>query len=89
MANALTSVTQTIPAAPVQTEAAPKPASASQKSAAVPTSPISKDTVQISTAAQTALKESQETRAQTAKEAAGGDRQAQRLLAKETAAKKV
>jgi len=34
------------------------------------------------------LQESQETQAQTTKEAQGGDRQAQVLLAKETAAKK-
>ena len=88
MTHALTTVTQTVPTAPGQTEAAPKTASASQKSARVVTSPISKDTVQISAAAQTALQESQETKAQTTKEAAGGDHQAQRLLAKETAAKK-
>jgi hypothetical protein len=46
-----------------------------------------KDTVQISTAAQTALQESKESQAQTAKEAAHGDRQAVKLLAKETARK--
>jgi hypothetical protein len=46
-----------------------------------------KDTVQISTAAQTALQESKESQAQTAKEAAHGDRQAVKLLAKETAKK--
>jgi hypothetical protein len=46
-----------------------------------------KDTVQISTAAQTALQESRETQAQTAQEAAHGDRQAVKLLAKETASK--
>jgi hypothetical protein len=46
-----------------------------------------KDTVQISTAAQTALQESKESQAQTAKEAAHGDRQAAKLLAKETAKK--
>ncbi len=45
------------------------------------------DTVQISTAAQTALQESKETQAQTAQEAAHGDRQAVKLLAKETARK--
>lgn len=88
MANAITSAIQAAPIAPVQTMAAAKTASANQKSAPQ-TSPIPKDTVQISNAAQTALQESQETQAQTAKEAVGGDRQAQRLLAKETAAKKV
>jgi len=46
------------------------------------------DTVQISSAAQAATKEMLETAAQTAKEAAGGDHQAQRLLAKEAAAAK-
>ena len=46
-----------------------------------------KDTVQISTAAQTALQESKESQAQTATEAAHGDRQAVKLLAKETAKK--
>jgi hypothetical protein len=48
------------------------------------------DTVQLSQAAQAALaalKEIAETSAQTTEEAAGGDRQAQRLLAKEAEAK--
>ena len=48
--------------------------------ASVPT-----DTVTISSAAQAAQKELSETPAQTAIEASGGDRQAQRLLAKEAA----
>jgi len=55
----------------------------SQASSAAPV-----DTVQISNNAQAALKEILETSAQTAKEAANGDHQAQRLLAKETAARK-
>jgi hypothetical protein len=42
-----------------------------------------KDTIKISQAAQTALQEAQETQAQTTKEAASGDRQAQRLLSQE------
>jgi len=46
------------------------------------------DSVQISSAAQAALKETLETSAQTAREAAGGDRQAQRLIARESAAEK-
>lgn len=49
-----------------------------------------KDTVQLSAAAkaiQATFQEAIETPAQTAKEAAGGDRQAKRLLAKEAAAK--
>jgi hypothetical protein len=45
------------------------------------------DTVQISNAAQTALQESKETQVQTLQEAAHGDRQAVKLLAKETASK--
>jgi hypothetical protein len=45
-------------------------------------------TVQISNAARQMLQETTETPAQTAKEAAGGDRQAQRLLAKEAATEK-
>jgi len=43
------------------------------------------DSVQISSAAQAALKEATETQAETMKEARGGDHQAQRLLAKEQA----
>jgi len=50
--------------------------------------PLPKDTVRISATAQ-ALKEATENPAQTAKEAAGGDQQAKRLLAKETADKAV
>jgi len=44
-------------------------------------------TVQLSSAAQAALREAMETPAQTAKEAGTGDAQAKRLLAKEAAAK--
>ena len=43
------------------------------------------DSVQISAAAQVALKEAMETQAQTIREATSGDHQAQRLLAKELA----
>ncbi len=43
------------------------------------------DTVQLSSAAQAVLKEVLESSAQTSQEAAGGDMQAQRLLARETA----
>jgi hypothetical protein len=59
---------------------------ASSKSASTNSTP--KDTVQISTAAQSALQEIIETPVQTATEARSGDIQAQRLLAKETAAQK-
>ena len=44
------------------------------------------DTVQISSAAKSALQEAMETRAQTLQEAARGDNQAQRLLARDAAA---
>lgn len=82
MTTAVTSTTQTQPvvqSAPVNqesTQAKPKPAAQAQ------------DTVQISSAAQAALQEATETAAQTAKEARSGDRQAQKLLAKEAAAAK-
>jgi hypothetical protein len=57
---------------------------------AAPKSPAPSDTVQLSQAAQAtlaALQEARETPAQTAQEAGSGDLQAQRLLAKEAAAK--
>jgi len=47
------------------------------------------DTVQISSSASALMQEVQETRAQTAQEAGRGDRQAQKLLVKEEAAKAV
>ena len=67
------------------TSAALSQKQASSQAAVTPSAP--KDTVQISTAAQTALQESKESQAQTAKEAAHGDRQAVKLLAKETSSK--
>ena len=81
MSNPISSVTQ---APPVQT-AAQAPAAAA-KPAAAPAQKTPTDTVTISNSAQTILQEAQETRAQTVKEASGGDSQARRLLAKETAA---
>ena len=48
---------------------------------------LPKDTVSLSSAAQSALEESSETQAQTTKEATGGDLQAKRLLAKQAAAR--
>ncbi len=48
---------------------------------------VPSDSVQLSSAAQSALREASETPAQTAKEAGTGDLQARRLLAKEEAAK--
>ena len=71
-----------------------QPQAAAQTAAARPlapqpkpqSSPTPADTVQISAAAK-AVQEILETQAQTAKEAAGGDSQARRLLAKEAAEK--
>jgi hypothetical protein len=82
-----------LPAPPTQAHAAAKPAVASQKPALAQPQPVAKahipvDTVPIPDAAQSALQEAPETQVQTAKEARGGDRQAQQLLAKETAAQK-
>lgn len=57
-----------------------------------PQSAISTDSAQLSKTAQAmlaALQEARETPVQTAKEASHGDRQAQRLLAKEAAAKSI
>lgn len=80
MLSPLTSTTQTPPVAQPAVSAhsstPPKPeASGSGKT----------DAVQLSSAAQAALKEASETPAQTAKEANGGDMVAKRLLAKEQA----
>ena len=92
MANAVTNVVQNHAAAVQPTLAAKPAAAASQKAApaqaqAKAGAPIH-DTVKISNAAQSALQEAVETSVQTAQEARGGDRQAQRLLAKEAAARK-
>jgi len=65
-----------------QTSAQQKPAAPTESS----TSSTPTDTVTLSAAAQAMVKEMSETPAQTAKEAASGDHQAQRLLAKEMAA---
>lgn len=86
MSNAISSAVQTPVAAQpaAQTKAAaPQPtATAQAKPQPAPT-----DTVHISAAAQLS-KEAIETPAQTFKEAAGGDQQARRLLAREAAEKK-
>lgn len=92
-------MTNTITTAPVQatvqvarTQSA-QPAASAQKPSQPQTQAANtrgQDTVQISQAAQQALqamKEATETSSQTAQEASHGDRQAQRLLAKEIAAK--
>jgi hypothetical protein len=86
MVSAISHATQTQPVARATATATRKPAPS--KSSSAPKS----DTVQLSPTAQAALaamKEATETPAQTAKEAGQGDRQAQRLLAKEAAAKPV
>ena len=61
--------------------------SANQESAQSKPQPSTSDTVQLSSAARAAVQEATETPPQTANEARHGDRQAQRLLAKEAAAK--
>lgn len=66
-------------------QAAAQPKAASQQPAPSKSQPASTDTVQISNAATQALQEAIETSVQTAKEAAGGDPQARRLLAREAA----
>jgi|GEM_PF-1985973 hypothetical protein len=70
-----------------QTQPAAQPADVRPKAPAPQPQSVPTDTVQLSSAAQAALQEALETPAQTAKEAGTGDAQAERLLAKETAAK--
>lgn len=88
MPSPITSATQTQAAAPVQrSTASSRPAQPKAQASKAAT-----DTVHLSAASQAqsaAIKELTETRAQTGQEANGGDRQAQRLLAKETAAQSV
>jgi hypothetical protein len=85
MAHPISSVTSKPPVAdPAQKPAKAKDASPPPAPAAAP---ASQTTVSISDAAKAALLEATETPAQTAKEARGHDLQAQRLLAKENAAK--
>jgi hypothetical protein len=88
MAIAITNAHQADPALASATQAssAAKATTVSQKSTPSKTPP--NDTVQISGAAQSALQEVLEAPAQTAKEARGGDHQAQRLLAKEASLQK-
>ena len=76
---AVTSATKTKPEA--------QPAEANQKATHSKPQPAVKDSVQISSASQAAYEEATETTTQTAQEARNGDHQAQRLLAKEAAAK--
>ena len=80
---------------PVTSASAPQPVAqtTTQPAAAQPASSQAKpqanttDTVQISNAARAMMQEAIENPAQTAKEAAAGDRQAMRLMAKEAAAR--
>ena len=89
MAHAISSATQAdaTTASATQTQPVAKTATSSAKATQSP-SKTPTDTVQISSAAKAALQEALETPAQTATEARSGDHQAQRLLAKEAAAKK-
>ncbi len=79
MINSVTSATHVQPAA--------QPAAASQKAPQAKPQPSPTDTVQISNAAKQIVQEAIENSAQTAREAASGDNQAKRLLAREAADK--
>jgi hypothetical protein len=86
MTGVISNVTQTQPVAQSTKTSTQKPTQSE------PPSTTSTDLVLLSKAAQAmlaALQEATETPAQTAKEAGNGDLQAQRLLAKEAAAKSV
>ena len=85
MVSAISNAAHTQPVAQPAGTSTQKPAKSVPQSATA-------DSVQLSSAAQirlAAMQEAIETAAQTAKEAGQGDRQAQRLLAKEAAAKPV
>jgi len=84
MSNPISLLTSVTPATPVQP--AEKAAAANPKAAVAKTTQTPTDTVQISTAGQTAAQEARETPAQTQQEAAKGDSQAKSLLAREAAA---
>ncbi len=86
MSNPISGVTQAQTpeqAIPAQTKA---PETNAQETKVAQSSQTPTDTVQVSNSAKAILQEVQETHAQTLKEAASGDGQAKRLLAKETAA---
>jgi hypothetical protein len=90
MANAISSATPADPTIAAAAQKLPVAKSAKATDDSTQAKPVAapKDTVQISGAAQSAVQEARETRTQTTQEAAKGDRQAQKLLAKETAAQK-
>ena len=80
------SASSPLPAVPTTPPpATPKGSDGQQAPAA--TGSVPQDIVQLSSAAQAALREATETPAQTAKEASHGDIQAKHLLAKQAAAK--
>jgi len=90
MATPISNISHAQPLEATTSAKQPLPEATPQKSAKPPApapSAVPQDTVQISTAAQTALQEASETRVQTTQEASRGDRQAQKLLAKETPVK--
>ena len=72
-------------AVPRQNEPPAQPATPAAQASPAPVKPQAPvtDTVQLSSGTKAALQELSETQAQTAKEAAGGDAQARRLLARE------
>jgi hypothetical protein len=72
---------------PAQPVAAPTPTTHAAAEPKAQANASRSDTVNLSSAGQAALKEATETPAQTTHEAHVGDRQAIRLLAKETAAR--
>ena len=81
MVNSVSTATSTQPAAQ------PKPVEVNAKVTESKPQQAPNEIVQISSAAQAALKELTETQAETTKEANAGDLQAKRLLAKEVAEK--
>jgi hypothetical protein len=85
----LNSISNATPPPPVAQSTPVSSHKSTQAKSASPESSSTTDTVQLSMTAQAVLaaaQEAKETPAQTAKEASGGDRQAQRLLAKHAAA---
>jgi hypothetical protein len=86
MTTAISSANHTDPTAASANQ--PRPAAKSPTPSQPKSATLATDTVSISSAARAAQQESLETPAQTAKEAGAGDHQAQRLLAREAAARK-
>ena len=91
MTNAITSapVQANVQVARVQSAQSAPSAPKTDQAKTQATAPRGQDTVQISSAALQAMKEATENSSQTAQEAAHGDRQAQRLLAREAAEKTI